>query len=602
MTYNPQTVKTWIADDPDPQTAQELQTLLTQAENKNQTAIQEISDCFSAPLTFGTAGLRGQLGAGPNRMNRAVVIKAAAGLTKYLTTQLPQGFTVIIGYDARHQSKQFALDTAAVVEAGGGHALLFDQHYPTPLTAYALEKLHADAAVMVTASHNPPQDNGYKVYLGGQIIPTTGRSAQIVPPYDAQIFTRISEIVSAKNVPRAASGWETIGSEIVEAYLQRITEISAETLQAGGITRSACQNQRQSSVQRQSLRIVYTAMHGVGGELMVRALNAVGFGDVVFVPEQQQPDPDFPTVAFPNPEEAGALDLAIALARQVNADLILANDPDADRVSAAIPDPADPCGFRQLTGDEIGALLGEQAAQICQAPQPQTAGLQHTETTASWNAELPQPVLANSIVSSRLLQKIAANYDLGYAATLTGFKWISRAPNLVFGYEEAIGYCVDPQCVRDKDGISAGVTLALLAAKQRAEGSNLQALLDAQARRYGLHATAPLILRVDDPAIIATNMANLRAQPPTELAGAKVVEAVDLQEGWAGLPPTDGLWYRTTRDDRVVVRPSGTEPKLKCYLEVIVPAGEDADLVEVRARAAKRLEQIKADLRQVLAQ
>lgn len=335
---------------------------------------------------------------------------------------------------------------------------------------------------------------------------------------------------------------------------------------------------------------------------MVRALNAVGFGDVVFVPEQQQPDPDFPTVAFPNPEEAGALDLAIALARQVNADLILANDPDADRMSAAIPDPADPRGFRQLTGDEIGALLGEQAAQICQALQPQTAGLQRTETSASWNAELPQPVLANSIVSSRLLQKIAANYGLGYAATLTGFKWISRAPNLVFGYEEAIGYCVDPQYVRDKDGISAGVKLALLAAKQRAEGSNLQALLDAQARRYGLHATAPLTLRVDDPTIIATNMANLRAHPPTELAGAKVVEAVDLQEGWAGLPPTDGLWYRTTRDDRVVVRPSGTEPKLKCYLEVIVPVDEDADLVKVRARAAKRLEQIKADLRQVLAQ
>lgn len=563
--FDREAVQTWIEDDPNRKDAQELKDLLALADDGDEGAGAELADRFSGMLTFGTAGLRGHLGAGPNRMNEAVVIRAAAGLTNFLAQELPDGFTVVIGYDARHGSRQFALDTAAVVEAGGGHALVFDHALPTPLTAFALRNLGADAAVMVTASHNPPEDNGYKVYLGGRVVSDAGQGAQIVPPYDAKILAQIEAVPSVASVPRAESGWEFIGPEMVNKYIERITEIVPEG--------------------PRDLKIVLTSMHGVGGETAMRALDRCGFKDVTVVKEQHDPDPDFPTVAFPNPEEPGALDLSYRTAKEIGADIILANDPDADRSSAAVPDPSQPSGWRQLTGDEVGSLLGEQKAR---------------EVAASLPAdELSGAVLANSIVSSRLLGKIAEDIGVSHVNTLTGFKWISRVPGIVFGYEEALGYCVDPDYVRDKDGISAGSKLAAMAAELKSRGLTLDDKLDEFAEKFGLHATAPLTIRVEDLSLIAKGMANLREDGLKEIAGSTVIKTVDLAEGSADLPPTDGLLYITERDDRVVVRPSGTEPKLKCYIEVVEPV-EEGTVAAARVRAGHRLDDIKASMRKAM--
>ncbi|WRS29149.1 phospho-sugar mutase [Actinomycetaceae bacterium MB13-C1-2] len=568
MSYNRNEVLAWIQDDPDVNDAKVLQNLLELADGGDTGAAAELSDRFSGMLTFGTAGLRGELGAGPNRMNRAVVIRAAAGLTAYLKEQLPDGFTVVVGHDARHGSRQFAEDTAAVVEAGGGHAYLFDHALPTPLTAFALRRLGADAGVVVTASHNPPADNGYKVYLGGKVVSDWGQGSQIVTPYDGAILEKIMAVPSVASVPRAESGWEELGDDMVQAYVDRIKKVVPEG--------------------PRDLKIVLTSMHGVGGDTALRALEAVGFTDVTVVAEQHEPDPNFPTVTFPNPEEPGALDLAISLAREVGADIILANDPDADRSSAAIPDASTATGWRQLTGDEVGSLLGDQTAR-------EITGGEKVASDEGPNG----PTLANSIVSSRLLSKIAAAHGLHHEFTLTGFKWISRVPGLVFGYEEAIGFCVDPQYVRDKDGISASTKLAALAASLKAEGRSVQDRLDELARAFGLHATAPLTIRVEDLSLIAKGMENLRTNGITSIAGASVVETVDLAIGTEDLPPTDGLLYVTDRDDRVVVRPSGTEPKLKCYIEVIENIIDD-DVDTARARAAKRLDAIRGDMRSAI--
>ncbi len=552
--YTVEQVEAWIADDPDEKAAAELRELLQLAEDGDPGAAAELDDRFSGELTFGTAGLRGHLGAGPNRMNRAVVLRAAAGLTNFLREKLPDGYTVVVGYDARYGSEQFARDTAAVAEANGGHALLFSGPLPTPVTAFALRDLNADAAVMVTASHNPPEDNGYKVYLGGRVVEGPGQGTQIVPPFDVEIFEAIQAVPSVSSIPRAKSGWETLGPEMVDRYLSRV----AQRVPDGP----------------RGLKIVLTSMHGVGGETMLAALSLAGFTDVNVVAQQHDPNPDFPTVSFPNPEEPGALDLSMELAQQIGADIILANDPDADRSSAAIP-TSDFSGWRQLTGNEVGGLLGEQTAKELEGAQG--------------------AVLANSLVSSRLLAKIADRHGLEHRRTLTGFKWISRVPGLVYGFEEALGYCCDPEFVRDKDGISASARLAALAAQLKAEGSSIQEMLDRQAIEYGLHATAPLTIRVDDLSLIAQGMANLRSTGIVSIAGSPVVETVDLSEGSNELPPTDGLLYLTEAGDQVVVRPSGTEPKLKCYIETII-AVENGDVAAARTLAAARLESIKSDM------
>ncbi|MDO5060234.1 MAG: phospho-sugar mutase [Actinomycetaceae bacterium] len=551
-----QLVEEWINDDPDTTTQEELRSLVAAAKAGDAAAEADLADRFNGTLTFGTAGLRGELGAGPNRMNRAVVIRAAAGLVSYLRKTVGDDFHLVVGHDARYGSKQFAQDTAAIAVAAGGRASLFNRELPTPVTAFALRHLNADAAVVVTASHNPPRDNGYKVYLGGRAVSDSGQGAQIVPPADKEIFAEIKAVPSVASVARAESGWEILGDELVNAYLERVTSLV--------------------SLEAKDLRIVLTSMHGVGGETCLRALNLAGFNDVHVVAEQHDPDPDFPTVTFPNPEEPGALDLSYKLASEVDADIILANDPDADRCSAAIRDASSATGWRQLTGDEVGSLLGEQTAAM------------HTGDKSA--------VLANSIVSSQLLEQIAAHHGVSYRATLTGFKWISRVEGLVFGYEEALGYCVDPQFVRDKDGISACLRLATMAAQRKAAGSSLQDALDDLARRHGLYATAPLSIRVADLSLIKQGMANLRAGSVTSLAGEPVSSVVDLAEGSEQLPPTDGLVFRTAAGDRVIARPSGTEPKLKCYLETVIPVPEGADMREIRAAAAARLDLIKADM------
>lgn len=555
-------INAWVADDPDADSQAEIKQLLTTAQAGDEAgaaAEADLADRFRGELTFGTAGLRGALGAGPNRMNRAVVIRAAAGLVAYLKEKVGEDFHLVIGFDARYGSKQFAEDTAAVAVAAGGRASLFACTLPTPVTAFALRHLGADAAVVVTASHNPPQDNGYKVYLGGRAVTDSGQGAQIVPPADAQIYAQIQAVESIAAVPRAESGWEILGEDVVEAYMDRAASLAGEG--------------------PRDLRIVLTSMHGVGGETAVEVFKRAGFTDVHPVAEQFQPDPDFPTVSFPNPEEPGALDLAFALARETDADIIIAHDPDADRCSAAIPDPSAEGGWRQLTGDEVGALLGEAVARE--------------------RAGDPAAVLANSIVSSRLLSRIAKAHGLAHRATLTGFKWISRVDGIVFGYEEALGYCVDPNYVRDKDGISASVKLVQMAAQAKERGVSLQDELDELARTHGLHATAPLSIRVENLELIAQGMANLRANGVPELAGSPVISTLDLSQGSDELPPTDGLVFTSDRGDRVIARPSGTEPKLKCYLETIVEVGSE-DVADARKVAATRLEQMKADMRAAL--
>jgi len=529
----------WLAEDPDAETREELAKLI----DAEDTA--ELTARFSGTLQFGTAGLRGELGAGPMRMNRSVVIRAAAGLAAYLKAKGQTDGLVVIGYDARHKSADFARDTAAVMTGAGLRAAVLPRPLPTPVLAYAIRHLGAVAGVEVTASHNPPRDNGYKVYLGD--------GSQIVPPADAEIAAEIAAIASLADVPRPDSGWETLDDGVLDAYLARTDEVLA-----AGSPRTA--------------RTVYTAMHGVGKETLLAAFARAGFPEPVLVAEQADPDPDFPTVAFPNPEEPGAMDLAFAKARETDPDLIIANDPDADRCAAAVKDGGGSGDWRMLRGDEVGALLAEHLVR---------RGARGT--------------FAESIVSSSLLGRIAEKAGLPYEETLTGFKWIARVEDLRYGYEEALGYCVDPEGVRDKDGITAALLITELASELKSGGRTLLDLLDDLAVEHGLHATDQLSVRVDDLSLISDAMRRLREQPPTRLAGLSVTKAEDLTKGTDTLPPTDGLRY-TLDGARVIVRPSGTEPKLKCYLEVVVPVDTHDDLPAAHAKATELLAAMKRDL------
>ncbi|HJY25967.1 MAG TPA: phospho-sugar mutase [Actinomycetes bacterium] len=529
--------RAWLAEDPDPDTRAELEALIV-ADNR-----AELAERFAGRLEFGTAGLRGALGAGPMRMNRVVVIRAAAGVAAYVNSR--GGRAVVVGFDARHNSDVFARDTAAVLVGAGLRALVLPRPLPTPVLAYAIRHLGCDAGIMVTASHNPPQDNGYKVYLGD--------GAQIAPPTDAEISAAIDAVGPLATVPRV-DGWDTLDESVLEAYLDRVAGLVPPTAP-------------------RELTMVYTPLHGVGGEVLVDALQRAGFAAPRVVPVQAEPDPNFPTVSFPNPEEPGALDLALEAAVIQDADLVLANDPDADRCAVAVPLP-DGSGWRMLTGDEVGALLG--------------AWLLRTTVSSG--------TLAASIVSSSLLSTMAQRHDVDFAETLTGFKWLSRVEGLRYAYEEALGYCVDPAAVRDKDGISAATRIAEMAAALKADGRTLLDLLDDLAREYGLYATSALSLRVTDLAEIDAAMARLRATPPTSLGALTVTSVDDLALGSDDLPPTEGLRYRLAPHGRVVVRPSGTEPKLKSYLEVVLPVAPDDDLVALRAQATDRLSAISADL------
>lgn len=549
--------RAWAADDPDPQTRAELEGLCAAAESGDAAAAEELADAMAGMLEFGTAGLRGKLGGGNNRMNRAVVIRAAAGLTAYLTSLTAEPF-VVVGYDARTNSDVFARDTAAVVVAAGGRAALLPRTMPTPVLAYAIRWLGADAGVMVTASHNPPQDNGYKVYLGD--------GAQIVSPVDAEIAARIADVTTVAGVPRAESGWQVLDDAVWQDYLRDAAAVVSHGAGAG-------------------VSVVHTALHGVGTETVLAAFDRAGFAAPNVVESQAQPDPAFPTVTFPNPEEPGAIDAAIELAEQTGPDVVIANDPDADRCAAAI---AGPGGWRMLRGDEVGSLLGSH--------------LLAKGSAAGVLVDSPECVFANSIVSSRQLAAICRAAGVRHEETLTGFKWISRVPGLRFGYEEALGYCVDPGAVRDKDGVSAALLFTELVAELKAAGRGVQDRLDDLARAHGVYATDSFSVRVSDLALIGEIMARLRATPLTSVAGVGVARTDDLARGDGGLPPTEGLRYYLADDSRIIVRPSGTEPKLKVYLEVIEPVVGDDDgragdgLRAARAQAAERLAAIRADL------
>ncbi|PRZ07714.1 phosphomannomutase [Isoptericola sp. CG 20/1183] len=575
-------VEEWMRHDVDDTDVDELTRLVGYATaddgRRHPTALAELRDRFAGTLQFGTAGLRGAMAAGPNRMNRSVVIAAAAGLGAYLTDVLGPGSgpRVVVGHDARHRSQDFAHDTAAVLSAAGAEVLLLPKPLPTPVLAFAVRHLDADAGVMVTASHNPAADNGYKVYLGGRVVTDAGQGAQIVPPHDASIAERIAAVGHPDAVPRAEDGWTVLGRDVVDAYLASVRGVTTSDPEAAD-----------------RLRIVTTSLHGVGGRTLARALADAGFSQVVPVEEQSFPDPDFPSVSFPNPEEAGAMDMALGLAVDTGADLVIANDPDADRCAVAVLDvtqgthlgveTARSSGWRMLHGDEVGALLGAEAVRRASG---------RTDAT-----------VACSVVSSRLLGRLAEDAGVAHATTLTGFKWISRTPGLVFGYEEALGYCVDPAHVRDKDGISAAVVVATLAARLKVSGGTLVDALDDIARAHGLYVTDQLSARFEDLEQIPGTMARLRSAPPSTLGGSPVRTVADLSDGYEGLPPTDGILLLAEDGTRVIVRPSGTEPKVKCYLEVVSDVAPDASALDVgkaRVAAHERLDALKREMASTL--
>jgi phosphomannomutase len=522
----------WISQDPDPHTRDELTALIDAGQDA------EIAARFTGRLQFGTAGLRGELGAGPMRMNRVTVARAAAGLAQHLL-ETDADPSVVVGYDARTNSDVFARDTAEIMQAAGVRAMLLPAYVPTPVLAFAIGHLGASAGVMVTASHNPPRDNGYKVYLAD--------TSQIVPPADTQIAACIDAVRRVDELGRD-TGYTVLGNDVADAYLDAVASLAPDG--------------------PRDLVVVYTPMHGVGGRLMAEAAKRAGFSEPHVVPAQAEPDPAFPTVAFPNPEEPGAMNLALELAASAEADVVIANDPDADRCAVGVR-TAD--GHRMLTGDQVGVLLAESLL---------SRGVSGT--------------YACSIVSSDLLGRQAAAHDQPWRQTLTGFKWIGKVDGLVYGYEEALGYCVAPHIARDKDGISAALLIMSLAASLKAEGRTLSDLLDDVYRRHGWHATGQLAVRVDDLSIIATAMERLRTAPPAALAGAAVTSVDDLALGYRGLPPTDGIRLGLEGGSRIICRPSGTEPKLKCYVEAVAVVGDS--LEQARTTAAATVDAIIADL------
>ncbi|MEJ7770874.1 MAG: phospho-sugar mutase [Geodermatophilaceae bacterium] len=532
-------VSSWIADDPNSGDAAELAALLAAATAGHPDSIAELQDRFLGPLTFGTAGLRGPLRAGPGGMNAAVVRRAAAGLAAYLIDSGARG-GVVIGYDARHRSAEFAHDSAAVLSAAGFKALVLPRPLPTPVLAYAIRAQHAVAGVMVTASHNPAQDNGYKVYLGD--------GAQIVPPTDSAIQAAIAAVGSTKAI-RLAQNYTRLDDAVVRAYVSQTAALV-------------------DPASSRDISVAYTAMHGVGSAVVGQVFANAGYGLPHVVAAQDDPDADFPTVAFPNPEEPGAMDLLLALVASTGSDVGIANDPDADRCAIASQG-------RMLTGDEVGVLLADHLL-----------------------ARGARGTFAASIVSGSLLGKLAATHGVPYAETLTGFKWIVRAAamtgvGLSFGYEEALGYAVAPDLVLDKDGISAALLFTELAARLKARAATPIDRLDELAIAHGLHATRNFSIRVGRLAEIGQLMQRLRVNPPNQLLGREVV-AEDL------LPDADVLRFSTS-DIRLIVRPSGTEPKLKTYLEVVVPVSLDGGIVRARDRAAEELDALQAQVSALLA-
>ena len=529
-------VEAWIADDPDPVTAAQLRQWL---DTSNET---ELRASFNGFLQFGTAGLRGPIRPGPSGMNRAVVGRAAAGIVAYMKERNLS--SVVIGRDARYGSEDYTFETAEIMSGAGMKVYVLPRPLPTPVLAFATNDLSCDVGIMVTASHNPPQDNGYKVYLGGTVDGIEYRGSQIVSPTDVSIAQKIDAITSLKAQPRGKE-WTVLGEDVIEKYIDRTASLATNP---------------------GDLRIVYTAMHGVGTETIQRVFHKAGFPSPILVDAQAAPDPDFPTVAFPNPEEPGAIDLALATAKSFDAHLVIANDPDADRCAAAVNDPA--VGWRMLRGDELGAIFGESIAR-----------------------KTSHGIFANSIVSSSILKKIAGHYNLEFKETLTGFKWLAKIKGLTFGYEEALGYAVDAITVNDKDGISAAITLAQIATDLAAEGKTVLDLLDEVWARHGFHATEQISIRLSDLSKVGVILGGLRNNPPKEIAGRAVTSIDDLAAPTDGLPPTDGLRIWLDGGVRIIIRPSGTEAKMKCYIEAIEKDSKTAQVV---------LDQLRPPLKELL--
>ena len=539
----------WADQDPDLETRAELEELIDKRD------VTALSARFDGRLEFGTAGLRGELGAGSNRMNRVLVAQAAAGIAKFLLTQPEfnsdvEPPSVVIGFDGRINSAVFARDSAQILAGAGIRAFLFDGVVPTPVLAFAGKHLNTSAAIMVTASHNPPRDNGYKVYLGG-----SNGGSQIISPTDKIIAGHIAEVAKTKtfNEINKSDKFEMVGDELRQAYVAETASLTGEVIDGDKV------------------RIAYTAMHGVGWNIVEALFASVGLAKPETVTAQLLPDGNFPTVAFPNPEEPGAMDLALEVGRERHADIILANDPDADRLALAIKDDSSPTGFRQLTGDEVGLLLGDEMARRAVA-------------------DRRKGNLACSIVSSSALGKVAEHYGFGFRETLTGFKWISKVPDLIFGYEEALGYCVDAEHTPDKDGISAALIIADLANRLAAQGKTIGDRLDDLGALFGHYATGQISIRVTDLSVISTLMAKLREQTPTQIDGT-TSEFRDLALGGNGLAPTDGVRFDLADGRRVIVRPSGTEPKLKCYLQAVG---------ETKTEAQNKLSALNAAMREIL--
>ena len=522
--------KAWLAQDPDPVTRAQLAAMVDSGDEV------ELQKAFTPRITFGTAGLRGELGPGPARMNRVLVAQAAKGIADYLL-ETESNPSVVIGFDGRINSDVFARDSAEILAAAGIAVTLFDDYVPTPVLSHSVKFGGFSAGIMVTASHNPPNDNGYKVYLGGSF-----GGSQIISPIDRNIEAKISAVAARSTfdkIPKS-DDFVTGGSDLREAYFESTLKLA------------------QGHQFSNRLKVVYTAMHGVGLATLKELLKRAGAAEPILVTKQVFPDGSFPTTPFPKPEEPGAMDLAYETAEQRGADLIIATDPDADRLAIGVP-VGD--SFQRLTGDEVGLLLSHELAS-----RPGAKG-----------------VLANSIVSSSCLARVAAAHGLEYRQTLTGFKWIMQVPNLLFGYEEALGYAVDPKHTPDKDGISAALVALTIADRLSVEGKTLAEHLADLKVKYDYRPTAQVSVRVESKDAVAEILNRLTQTPPTELQG-KTVTVENLAKPTGDLPPTDGLKLHLTGGDWVILRPSGTEPKFKAYLET----------------SEENLEDLKSEVRKLL--
>lgn len=545
----------WAKGDPDQETQDELLGEINRATAGDLGSQKLLTTRFGARLTFGTAGIRGPLGFGPGAMNRVVVCQTTAGLAQFLLSHsvATSPLRVIVGFDARKNSAIFARDTAEVLAGYGIEVLLTPGHVPTPIVAFGVRHLACDAGIMVTASHNPATDNGYKVYFGGADM-----GSQIIPPADHDIEEQIRLIAATMAFGQIPRNPELVGH-------------TPATL-LGEYTKATVSSVQPLTTPKTPITAVYTAMHGVGGETFLALLEAAGFSTPVLVDQQFQPDPRFPTVAFPNPEELGALDLAFSRARDVGADIILAHDPDADRLAVALRDQTRGA-YYSLTGNQVGAILGW--------------------WSADRNQESGKPgTLANSIVSSPVLGKIAEHFSLNHVETLTGFKYVSRVPGLVFGFEEALGYLVNPSVVRDKDGISAALVILDIAQDLANKGLTLWDYLATIEKAVGGFASGQITIQTDASSTSAPLTDRVRALAPTQIGPRNVVACDDFLEGVASFPRDNILRFILSDGSRVIIRPSGTEPKVKVYLDT---TGATRDTAEAALASLER------DVREILA-